>query len=57
MAHEDKTTQPVTIEALAVSRAFEVTALIALLERKGILICAEALEEIARQKKGRPRGQ
>lgn len=57
MAHEDKTTQPVTVEALAVSTAFEVTALIALLKRKGILSRAEVLEEIARQREGRPRGR
>lgn len=37
MAHKDKATQAVTVEGLAVSTAFEVAALIALLERKGIL--------------------
>ncbi len=57
MAHQDKTTQTVTVEGLAVSTAFEVAALIALLERKGILTHAEVLEEIVRQKKGRPRGK
>ncbi len=57
MAHQDKTTQTATVEELAVSTAFEVAALVALLERKGILTQAEVLEEIVRQKKGRPRGR
>ncbi len=57
MAHHDKTTQTVTIEDLAVSNAFEIAALIAVLERKGFLTRAEILEEIARQKKGRPRSR
>lgn len=57
MAHEDKITQAVTVEELAVSTAFEVAALIAILERKGILTHAEVLDEIARQKKGRPHGR
>ncbi len=56
MAHHDKTTQTVTLEELAVSNAFEVAALTAVLERKGILAQAEVLGEIARQKKGRPHG-
>lgn len=47
----------VSVEELAISNAFEIAALIALLERKGILTRAEVLEEIARQKKGRPRGR
>jgi hypothetical protein len=57
MAHKDTATQAVTVEELAVSTAFEVAALIALLERKGILTHAEVLEEIARQKKDRSRGR
>ena len=57
MAREDKNAGVVTLEELAVSTAFEVAALIALLERKGILTHAEVLNEIAQQKKGRPRGR
>ncbi len=55
MAHHDKATQTVTLEELAVSNAFEIAALIAVLERKKVLTHAEVLEEIAHQKKGRPR--
>jgi len=57
MAHGNKSTQAVTLEELAVSTAFEVAALIAVLERKGILTHAEVLDEITRQKKGHPRGR
>ncbi len=56
MAHGEKSTHAVTLEELAVSNAFEVAALTAVLERKGILAQAEVLGEIARQKKGRPHG-
>ncbi len=57
MARGDESTQVVTLEELAVSNAFEIAALIAVLERKGVLTHAEVLNEIARQKKGRPRGR
>jgi hypothetical protein len=57
MAHRDKSAQAVTLEELAACNAFEVAALIAVLERKGILTRVAVLEEIARQKKGRPRGR
>jgi hypothetical protein len=57
MTHHDKTTQTVTVEELALSTAFEVAALIAILKRKGLLTQAEVLAEIAEQKKGRPRGR
>jgi len=57
MSERAQPEQLVSVEDLAVSKAFEIAALIALLERKGILTRAEVLEEIARQRKGRPRGR
>ena len=57
MAKADSPRGVVTIEELALSNAFEIAAVIAVLEGKGILTQEEVLEEIARQKKGRPRGQ
>ena len=47
----------VTVEELTVSNAFEIAAIIAVLERKGILTHAEVLDEIAKQRKGSPRGR
>ncbi len=55
MAEQGKTGELVSVQELAVSNAFEIAALIAVLERKGILTHAEVLDEIVRQKKGRPR--
>jgi len=57
MAQGDKTSQTVSLQELAVSTAFEIAALIAVLERKGVLAHQEILDEIARQRKGRPRGK
>ncbi len=57
MAERSESGEVVGLQELAVSNAFEVSALIAVLERKGILTHAEVLEEIVRQKKGRPRGR
>jgi hypothetical protein len=57
MAEQAGSEQVVSLQELAISNAFEVAALIAVLERKGILTRKEVLDEIARQKKGRPRGQ
>ncbi len=57
MGHHDKTTQTVTVEELAVSTAFEVAALIAILERNGVLMHAEVRDGIARQRTGRARGR
>ena len=57
MPKTDNQSGVVTIEELALSNAFEIAAVIAVLERKGILTQQEVLEEIARQRKGRPRGQ
>jgi hypothetical protein len=53
MGHKHKPDQAVTLEELAVSNAFEIAALIAVLERKGVLTREGVLDEIARQKKGR----
>lgn len=55
--HHGKTGQTITVEELALSTAFEVAALIALLERKGILTHPEVLDEIRRQKQASPRGR
>ena len=57
MAEQAQPKQMVSLEELAVSNAFEIAALIAVLERKKVLTHAEVLEEIARQKKGRTRGK
>ncbi len=54
MAEQLKPDELVTFQELAVSNAYEITALVAVLERKGILMHAEVLGEIARQKKVRP---
>ncbi len=57
MAERVSPEQVVSFQELAVSNAFEIAAVIAVLERKGILTHKEVLEEITRQKKGRPRGR
>ncbi len=57
MAEREKSSELVTLQELAVSNAYEIGAIMAVLERKGILTHAEVLDEIARQKKGRPRGR
>jgi hypothetical protein len=57
MAEQIPREQVVSVEELAVSNAFEIAALIAILERKGMRTHQEVLDEIARQKKGRPRGR
>ncbi len=46
MARKDETRQAVALEELAVSTAFEIAALIAVLERKGPLTREEVLAEI-----------
>ena len=43
----------VTLQELAVSNAYEIAALVAVLEQKGLLKQAEVLEEIARLRKAR----
>ncbi len=57
VAERGKSDELVTLHELAVSNAYEIAALVAVLERKGILTHAEVLAEIARQKKGRARGR
>jgi hypothetical protein len=57
MARKDETSQAVRLEELAVSNAFEIAALIAVLERKGLLTREEVLAESAQQRKSRPRGR
>ncbi len=50
MAEQVKPNERVTLQELAVSNAYEVAALVAVLERKGILTQQEILDEIARMK-------
>lgn len=57
MAEQLKPDELVTLQELAVSNAYETSAVIAILVRKGILTHAEVLDEIARQREGRPRGR
>lgn len=57
MAEQAPREQVVTVEELTLSNSFEIAALIAILERKGILTHQEVLGEIARQRKSRPRGK
>ncbi len=57
MAEQLKPDELVTLEELAVSNAYEIAALVAVLERKGLLTHQEVLDEIARQKKGRSLGR
>jgi len=46
----------ITLQELAISNAYEIAALVAVLERKGLVTPAEVLEEIKRlkQKTGKP---
>ena len=57
MAQQEQPSELVTLQDLAVSNAYEITALVAVLERKGILKQQEVLGEIARLKErtGKPR--
>ncbi len=48
---EENRSELVTLQELAVSSAYEIAALVAVLERKGILTQQEVLDEIARLKK------
>jgi len=57
MAQHGKPDELVTLQELAVSNAYEIAALVAVLEHKGILTQQEVLDEIARKKRGRPRGR
>ena len=57
MAERAKLNELVTLQEMTVSNAYEIAALVAVLERKGILTQAEVLAEIAEQRKRRPRGR
>jgi hypothetical protein len=57
VAEAGKSKELATFQELAVSNAYEIAALVAVLDRKGILTQSEVLEEIARQKKGRRSGR
>ena len=46
MAQHGKPDELVTLQELAVSNAYEIAALVAVLERKGLLTQQEVLEEI-----------
>ncbi len=57
MAEQLKPDELVALQEVAVSNAYEIAALVAVLERKGILTQVEVLDEIARQRKGRLHGR
>ena len=57
MAQQGKPDELVTLQELAVSNAYEIAALVALLERKGILTQQEVLEEIKRLKTKTPKAR
>lgn len=50
MAQQGDPKEIVTLQELALSSAYEIAALVGVLERKGILTQAEVLDEIARLK-------
>ena len=50
MAQQGKADDLVTLQELAVSSAYEIAALVALLEQKGILTQGEALDQVKRLK-------
>jgi hypothetical protein len=56
MAPQGKPDELVTLQELAVSNAYEIAALVALLERKGILTQQEEVDEIKRLKAKTPKG-
>ena len=55
MPQQGKPDELVTLQELAVSNANEIAALVAVLERKGILTQQEVLDEITRLKTKTPR--
>jgi len=57
VAEQGKPDKLVTLRELAIANPYEIAALVAVLERKGMLMHAGVLNEIARQKKGLPRGR
>ena len=48
MAQHEDPKELVTLQELAVSNSYEIAALVAVLERKGLITSTEVLEEIAR---------
>jgi hypothetical protein len=56
VAQQGKPDELVTLQELAVSNGYEIAALVAVFERKGLVTQAEVLEEIKRlkQKAGTP---
>ena len=54
MAQHGKPDELVTLQELAVSNAYEIAALVAVLEHKGILTQQEVLDEITRLKAKTP---
>ena len=48
MAQQEKPVELLTLQELAVSNSYEIAALVAVLERKGILTQQEVLAEITR---------
>ncbi len=49
--------QTVPLEEVVLAQAFQLEALLNVLERKGVIRKAEVLEEIKRLKKGQPQGR
>jgi hypothetical protein len=54
VAQQGRSEDLVTFQELTVSNTYEIAALVAVLERKGVLTQAEVLEEIKCQKSHRP---
>ena len=50
MAEREKASELVTLQELAVSNAYEIAAIVAMLEQKGILTQGEVLDQIKRLK-------
>jgi hypothetical protein len=57
VAQQGKSDELVTLQELAVSNAYEIAALVAVLERKGLVTQTEVLEEIKRLKNKAPRAR
>jgi uncharacterized membrane protein YciS (DUF1049 family) len=57
VAQQGRPTELVTFQELAVSSAYEIAALVAVLERKGLVTQAEVLEEFTRLKAKTPKAR
>ncbi len=57
MAEHGKPDDLIILQELAVSNAYKIAAMVAVLERKGLLTQAEVLEEITRLKVKTPTGR